>query len=69
MSLFEIIIMSLSAYLPCAFYDVHLAMHLSRFSEYTNLLLNMGEHILPIQKILNQSNIGFNLSSFNIFSF
>lgn len=50
-------------------YDKHLAMHLSRFSEYTNLLLNVGKHILPVQKILNQSNVGFNLSSLNIFSF
>ena len=69
MSLVEIIIMTSSAYLPCAFYDIHLAIHPSRFSGYTNLLLNVGEHILPIQKLLNESNVGFNLPSLNIFSF
>lgn len=49
--------------------DKQLAMHPSRFSGYTELLFNVGEHILPIQRILNQSNVRFNLSSLTVFSF
>lgn len=49
-------------------HDKQLAMHPSRFSGYTELF-NVGKHILPIQRILNQGNVRFNLSSLTVFSF
>lgn len=48
-SVAEVIIVTSSTYLPFALNVILTLTHLLKFSDYTNLLLNLCEHILPIQ--------------------